>query len=84
MKAAYYLFTKRVKKDDGNLNHSFLYIGRAKSFQKRFYSHHKDDCIDKNGGNCLCLMKVDDEKQRETIEKDLLDNYNLPCNEVNN
>ncbi len=78
-----YAFTKREAQGN-TFNHSVVYIGMAKSFEKRFYNHHKDDCIDKNGANVICLMQVKDEKQRAIIEKDLLDNYNTKCNVVNN
>lgn len=77
-----YAFTKRTKKDDGSFNHDVIYIGMAKSFETRFYTHHKDDCIDKKGGNCLCLMKVSAESDRIEYEKDLIQGQNPSCNEV--
>src|ERR1017187_5092538 len=52
-----YIFSKREAKDSV-YNHTPIYIGMAESFQNRFYNHHKDDCIDKNGANCICLMQV--------------------------
>lgn len=58
-----------------------VYIGKASSFESRFYDHHKDACIKSNGGNSICLMQVKDEKQRTEIEKDLLGFYNTKCNE---
>lgn len=61
-----------------------VYIGKAASFQSRFYDHHKDACIKANGGNTICLMQVKDENQRTVIEKDLLGYYNTKCNEVLN
>lgn len=78
-----YAFTKRVQSGT-NFNHTVIYIGMAQSFQQRFYNHHKDDCIDKNGANCICLMQVKDENQRIAIEKDLLASYNTSCNQTNN
>ena len=80
-----YLFSKRtLKPGSTSYTQDFIYLGRAQSFVKRFYNHHKDDCIDKKGANCICLMNVKDEKQREKIESDLLAGYNFPCNEVKN
>src|SRR5258708_2629431 len=78
-----YIFSKRELKNQ-NYYHTAIYIGMAKSFEKRFFNHHKEDCIKANGANCICLMQVKDEKQRAIIEKDLLDAYNTKCNEVNN
>lgn len=78
-----YAFTKREPKG-ADFNHHVIYIGMAQSFQKRFYNHHKDDCIDKNGANCICLMAIKDEKQRTAIEDDLLKSYATKCNQVNN
>jgi hypothetical protein len=77
-----YAFTKRMKENDGSFTHYVIYIGKAKSFETRFYDHHKDDCIDKKGANCLCLMKVSAESDREEYEKDLIRGQNPPCNEV--
>lgn len=78
-----YIFSKREPMGN-TYTHTAIYIGKAQSFQSRFYNHHKDDCIDKNGANCICLMQVVDEKKRDAIEKDLLAKYNTKCNEVNN
>jgi excinuclease UvrABC nuclease subunit len=79
-----YVFTRRHKHTDGAFTHDVIYIGKAKSFEKRFYDHHKGDCIDKNKANCLRLMEVSNETERIKIEKDLLAAHNTSCNEVNN
>lgn len=76
-----YMFTRR---EPNPVLHHIIYIGIASSFQKRFYTHHKDSCIDKNKANCICLLNVPNEQERKNIEKDLLAAYNTPCNEVNN
>ena len=78
-----YIFSKREKIGD-KYNHTAIYIGMAKSFETRFYNHHKGDCIDKNGANSLCLMEIKDESKRTSIEKDLLVAYPTKCNEVLN
>ena len=82
--AGIYLFTKRTLNQQGNYNHTIVYIGMAVSFQSRFYAHHKQSEISKNGANCLCLMQVPNEQDRCFIEKDLLKAYKTTCNEVNN
>lgn len=58
-----------------------VYIGKAKSFEDRFYDHHKKECIIKAGANCICLMNVTGEEQRTKIEEDLLEAYATKCNE---
>ena len=78
-----YIFSKRVQVNN-TFTHTPIYIGKAQSFQNRFYNHHKDDCIDRNGANCICLMQVAIEKERDAAEKDLLANYNTKCNVANN
>jgi hypothetical protein len=79
-----YIFAKRTLQASGFGSYLPVYIGRAKSFESRFYNHHKDDCIDENGANAICLMKVPKEEDRVRIENDLLGKYNTKCNEVNN
>lgn len=79
-----YVFSKRLKNDKGIFEHTVIYVGKAKSFESRFYNHHKDDCIDKNGANCICLINIKNEKDRDAAELDLLAKYNTPCNEINN
>ena len=80
-KGGIYIFTKR---DESTKRHTAIYIGKAKSFDSRFYDHHKEDCIKKHGANRLCLMEEKDDKKRTQIENDLLANYNTSCNEVKN
>lgn len=79
-----YMFNERFKAMNGNFSHRVKYIGMAQSFVNRMYNHHKLDCAKKNGANCLCLHREDDEKKRTEIELDLLNNFNTSCNEVNN
>lgn len=83
--AGIYIFAERTAPLGGTVGfYKTHYIGRAQSFQQRFYDHHKIECAKKHGANCILLMQVPDEKQREKIEADLLANYNTSCNEVNN
>lgn len=79
-----YVFTKRTANQEGKYSHTVIYIGKAISFEKRFYNHHKGNDIEKNGANCICLMAVPNETERTNIELDLLRNNKTPCNEVNN
>lgn len=78
-----YVFSKAVQNGTA-INHTAIYIGRAASFANRFYNHHKDDCIDKNGANRICLMQVKSDSERVRIETDLLQAIPTKCNEVLN
>jgi hypothetical protein len=77
-----YIFTKR---DFNAINrkheHKIIYIEKSESFQRHNRDQHIKDCIDELGGNCICLKQIENAKDRERIEDDLLDNYDTVCNE---
>ncbi len=76
-----YVFTKRTEKQDGTGTHEIIYIGKTEDLSTRFHNHHKSDCISKNGANRICVRQVNLEKDRDSIEKDLIKHYNPVCNE---
>lgn len=77
-----YIFTKRdFNAINRKYEHKIIYIEKSDSFRKHNRDHHIQDCIDQNGGNCVCLKKIEKAKDRERIEDDLLDNYDTVCNE---
>ena len=78
---AVYLVTKRTKKSDGTGTHEFLYVGETGDLRTRFDSHHKEDCFDEKGGNCICIHRDGSEKSRLAKESDLLEARNWPCND---
>ena len=62
-----------------------IYIGETGDFSTRYQHHHKEYCIMSYGANCIGLLPLNgNERQRKEMEKDLLEHYNLPCNEKNN
>lgn len=61
-----------------------VYCGKTDNLSTRFDNHHKADCIRKNGANRICAMLVSTEKERTTIEEDILANNNFSCNEMLN
>jgi len=77
---AVYFVTKRVKKTNGGYSHIRIYVGETGDLSTRFDNHHKQDCFDENGANCICIYGEQDEKTRLKIEKDLIEKYNPPCN----
>lgn len=78
-----YIFTKRVK-NENKYSHTNIYIGKTDDLSTRFDNHHKAACINMEGCNCICVMKVDTKKDRTEYETDLLLANNTTCNEINN
>jgi len=80
--AAVYVITKRYKKssDDG-YTHTVLYVGETSDLSKRFDDHHKADCFEENGANCICIRFEDDQSTRLEIEDDLIKSYDPTCND---
>ena len=79
-----YAFNRRFKKNNEEFKHDVIYLGRSSDFSGRFDKHHKINCIKNENANCLCVMPVEDENERISIEKDILEaNPNFPCNEKN-
>jgi D-lyxose ketol-isomerase len=77
-----YIFTKRdFNAISRKYEHKIIYIEKSDSFQKHNRDQHIQDCIDQNGGNCVCLKQIENAKDRQRIEDDLLDNYDTVCNE---
>lgn len=77
---AVYAVTKQYPKN-GRHYHTVLYIGQTSDLQERFESHHKEDCFEANGANCVCVYRESNESSRLEIEKDLVANYNPKCND---
>ncbi len=77
---AVYFITNRDQNDDGSYSHERIYVGETEDLSTRFDDHHKQDCFDQNNANCICIHGEQNEKIRLNIERDLIDNYNPPCN----
>ncbi|PKN00326.1 MAG: hypothetical protein CVU78_01830 [Elusimicrobia bacterium HGW-Elusimicrobia-2] len=78
---AVYFITKRTQKATGGYNHVEIYVGETEDLSTRFDNHHKEDCFKKYNANCKCIHGEQNKETRLAIEKDLIDNYNLPCND---
>ncbi len=81
---AVYLFTKRKLAIDKKYYHTMIYCGISGDLSARFNNHHKDQCIEKNDANCICIIFIADEEMRKQIEADILKAKNCACNEVLN
>lgn len=81
---ALYLFTRRTL-GQGTFNHDLIYIGETGDLSTRFDNHHKEQCIKRNGANCIGIFAASRiEYTRKNQERDLLFNYDFPCNDQNN
>lgn len=78
---AVYIFTKRTIGVGGKGTHAFIYIGETDSLKDRIPNHEKWSCIERNGANCICVHRDDDEDSRLTKETDLRDGNATPCND---
>jgi hypothetical protein len=78
---AVYFVTKRSKNSEGGYSHTRSYVGQTEDLSTRFDNHHKQECFDRHGANCICVYSEQDEDARLEIEQDLIANYNPPCND---
>ena len=77
---AIYFMTKRVAKQDGTGTHTWIYVGETGDLSKRPLNHHRKDCFDRHGANCVLLYLEKDPDTRLKIEKDIMEAYDPPCN----
>ena len=74
-----YIFSNR---NSQTKNHRVLYVGQTQSFKDRRLQHHEewDKCANQRGGNVICTYQENSSIQRRRIERDLINNYDPPCN----
>ena len=86
--AGLYVFTARdYSQTLGKYIHEPVYVGQTGNFQTRdFANYHKREEIEETGSHSIgiCLTENVSDEHRKEMEKDLLDAYELQCNEVNN
>lgn len=81
---ALYLFTRKTL-GEGIYNHNLIYLGETGDLSTRFDNHHKEQSIKRNGANCIGIFAASNrEDLRKNQKKDLLFNYDFPCNDQNN
>jgi excinuclease UvrABC nuclease subunit len=59
---------------------NLLYVGQTGDLSARFNDHHKEACWTRHGADGMAVIGVSLERDRLRIEKDLIDNYDPPCN----
>lgn len=76
-----YIITKRVAKAGGGGSHTYLYVGETGDLSTRFDGHHKQECFDEHGANCIGIHLDASEDSRLEKESDLHDAGEWPCND---
>ena len=72
-----YIFAKK----EASGNWAAVYIGETDDFKKRMSNHEKRPCAIRNGAtHNHAHTSSAGEKVRRAEEKDLIDNYDPPCN----
>jgi hypothetical protein len=79
--ACVYYVSKRMAKQDGGGTHTPIYIGETEDIKARFSDHHKQDCFEEYGYNCISIHQESSSQSRLRIEADLLKAINAPCND---
>jgi hypothetical protein len=75
-----YVITRAAPGQNGGLTHQILYVGQTGDLSERFDQHHKAESCRRHGANRICAMLAGDEQTRLAIERDLVAQYNPPCN----
>jgi len=71
-----------VLKKNSDARYSVLYIGQTGNLDERFDSHHRAACFTRNGKTHIGIHLESGEQTRLRKERDLIDNYNPPCNKA--
>lgn len=61
-------------------NNNPVYVGETGDLSSRFDDHHKAAAIRNLGADRIGVLVEQNDAQRLAIERDLLTNYNWPCN----
>jgi hypothetical protein len=76
-----YYISKRILKQGGSATHNGIYVGETEDIKERHSSHHKQDCFEKYGYNCISIHQESSSRTRLQIEQDLVKALNPPCND---
>lgn len=76
-----YAITRRSKNAENGHTHQAIYIGQTQDLSTRFDDHHKANCFETYGANCICTHLDDKESSRLTKENDLIRRHNPLCND---
>jgi hypothetical protein len=76
---AVYIFLRRTIRN-GNGSDKLIYVGQTGELADRISDHEKWPCAKSHDATCICVHKDSNETSRRSIEKDLVDSENPPCN----
>jgi hypothetical protein len=80
---AVFMVTRRAQ-NDGTYNrasHEIIYIGETANLADPFATESQFECFRKHGGNCICILQVEDEARRRHSEEDLSALHDTQCNQ---
>jgi hypothetical protein len=68
-----------ISKRDSAGNHTHIYVGETEDLKNRHLDHHKQQCFERNGYNCISILMESNATKRLQIEKDLVRAITLSC-----
>lgn len=77
---AVYFMAKRIPQPEGGGDYTWIYVGETADLSKRPFDDMHKACIDRNEANSVCLHMEEDAEARRTIEADLREALDPPCN----
>jgi hypothetical protein len=57
-----------------------VYIGQTEDINVRLTNHEQENCVNQNGATHIHIRIVKDEDERLAAEKDLIQQWEPPCN----
>ncbi len=78
--ACVYYVSKREVGSDKTGSHTAIYIGETGDLKTRHENHHRQQCFERHGYNCISVHLEPDQSTRLAIETDLIKAYDPPCN----
>lgn len=76
-----YCIARRYKLEDGSFTLDPIYIGESEDLSKICGFHRKQACLQQYQANVRCVFQVQNPQRRQYIVQDLLEGYDVPCND---
>ena len=78
--ACVYYVSHRTVGKDGTGSHAHIYVGETDDLKERHSGHHRQKCFEREGYNCISVLRESNAEARLRIERDLIDSLDPPCN----
>jgi len=75
--AAVFFVTGRERNSEGRIAHSRIYCGQSGNMSVRPFSEEQSASFKANHANCICILPVEEDTSRVSIELDIHKNYRL-------